>query len=333
MPPARRSREQLRFRAKSTDPATGELASEALAESDATGVSDRWTGAAAGDLAIRASNTAGNDLILWYWEVPSILPDTGEKVFLAPPPARIVGRLTGIPSAERVAMSLRIGEECFEQAVEHGADGSFAVSTGVLGEAVLLDLVGESSGTWYSAPVSLRAGASLELGALTAKAGDRRRAVVREDGGAIVPHCNVTIWDGHDRLLYESLCNEDGSLVLPFLPAVSGRIEITRDEDAWQTIPCEDLSRIDTAAFVLHSLVEVSGRLSRAGESWVGRAEVLAVHADGGGAGDELSKTMSDPGGRFSLALTPGRVRLFAKPFGSLEWIAGPEVLVEPWNR
>ncbi len=321
----------IRFRKPKSDPSAGDVSEEATTTTDATGrfQIDGLT-ATAGELTIRGSTQRDESELYWYLQVPSVIPDSEERLYQMPEPARLSGRIAGSGAAEQVVLSLRNPDETFLHLLAPAADGAFSLLTGVLGDSILLDVIDVSGGSWLSSQVELLPRGALDLGTLQASTTARPGGVVVDDLGKAIAHCNVMILDEGDRLLYEAVSDADGGLPLPLLPAVRGRIELLEDEGIWHTIPCADLSRIDGDDFVLHSLVRLEGQLTREGEGRLGRAELLAVHVDGGGAGSEDRKKMSDPEGRFTFDLLPGRIQLFAKPFGALEWVAGPEIDLQP---
>ncbi len=313
------------FHTKRMDPWLGETSETSSAETDPDGRFLLYElPAIPGRLVLE-----GRAEVPWFQEIASITPNSQELVFRMPEPAEIRGHIEEVQAGTGLALILTINNRSFEHGVEARADGSFTVLTAVLGKAVRVEFVDEGGVTSFCREVELRAGQSCDLGDLRVERARHFHAMVVDERGTPVPEPEVAVWDASERIVYFVTGDVNGGIPLPMLPGRAGTIGIALEQDdIYRTFPCEDLSRLDGSVFVVHDLVHLEGQLSRVAGAWSGRAEVQAVGHTEDYDRNEKPETMSDRAGHFSLDLIPGRVQLFIRPFGALEWIAGPEILV-----
>jgi hypothetical protein len=248
-----------------------------------------------------------------------------------PEAAWIRGRIVESQLREGAALVLEVGGRSLRHPLESAADGTFVVPVAVRGDSVALEIVDREGVALLSRMTDIRPEESCDLGEIQAGIVRHFRASVVDDRGVPVPDPHVSIWDASERTLDFVNGDENGIFPIATLPARPGTVGIAVDEDdIFRSFPCADLSRLDGSVFVVHALVHLHGELSRISGGPVGRTEIQACDERPDDDRYEQTETMSDRSGRFTLDLIPGRMRLFARPLGALEWVAGPEIDILP---
>jgi hypothetical protein len=322
----------VQFETKQMDPWRGETSETSSALTGVTGYFslDGLT-SAPGTLRIQARSLTDESRADAYLEVSSVVPRHEEQVFRMPQPAEIRGRIAEGDGREGATLVLAVGESTWTYSLRLAADGSFVIPVAVVGDAIPVQLADGQGVTSSSTAIDLRPGQIYDLGDLDGKVERHFRATVVDDLGVPIPDAFLSVLNVEEGFLYSAPGDENGAVPLPTLPAIAGSVGIALTEnESYRTIPCENLSHLDGSVFVIHAVVHLDGKVGRVGGGSAGRTEVQAWSGCENYDRYERLEALSDRSGHFTLDLIPGRVRLFARPFGALEWVAGPEIDIRP---